>query len=69
MKKGEAVEVLAEGPGGTEWLEGTVVGEWNRPAGFRTNNSPEAGGLVVNVPGCIYREKTFNATHEQVRSK
>ena len=49
-------------------MEGTVVGEWNRPAGFRTNNNPEAGGPVVNVPGCIYREKTFNATHEQVRS-
>ena len=68
MKNGEAVKVLAEGPNGTEWLDGTIVGLWNRPTGFRTNNSPEAGGPVVNVPGCIYREKTFNATHEQVRS-
>ena len=69
MKKGDSVIVLAEGPNGTEWLEGTIVGQWNRPASFRTTRTPEAGGPVVEVPGCIYREKRFNATWEQVCSK
>ncbi len=68
MKKGDSVLVLAEAPNGTGWLKGTVVGEWNRPAGFRTDRNPEPGGPIVHVPGCIYREKTFNATREQVRS-
>jgi hypothetical protein len=60
------VKVLAEGQNGTEWLDGEIVGEWKRSTGFRTDRNPEPGGPVVNVPGCIYREKTFNATWEQV---
>lgn len=67
MKKGDAVKVLVEGPNGNEWMDGTVVGEWRRPFGFRNERNPEAGGYVVNVPGCLYREKTFNATVDQVR--
>ena len=67
MKKGDKVLVLAESPAGTEWLEGEIVGEWTRSTGFRTDSTPEPGGPVVNVPGCIYREQTFNATWEQVR--
>lgn len=68
MKKGDAVKVLVEGPNGqTDWIDGTVVGWWNRPSGFRNDRNPEPGGPVVDVPGCIYRDKTFNATHEQVK--
>lgn len=66
MKKGDAVKVLAEGSNGTDWLDGTIVNEWTRSGSFRTDRNPEPGGPVVNVPGCIYRKKTFNATWEQV---
>ena len=53
--------------GETMWLDGEVVGTWNRPVGFRTDSQPEKGGPVVKVKGTIYRGGTFNATWEQVK--
>ena len=52
--------------GETMWLDGEVVGTWNRPVGFRTDSQPEKGGPVVRVKGTIYKNKTFQATWDQV---
>ena len=52
--------------GETKWMVGEMVGEWNRPVGFRNDGHPEKGGPVVKVNGTIYREKTFQATWDQV---
>ena len=52
--------------GETKWMAGEMVGEWNRPLGFRTDSQPESGGPVVKVKGTIYRGGTFNATWDQV---
>lgn len=62
-KVGQKVKVFVD----QGWLPGTVTSEWNRPASFRTDANPEAGGPVVNVPSAPYREKTFQATFDQVR--
>ena len=66
--KAKKVLVLTEAApsGETMWLDGEVVGTWNRPVGFRTDGHPEKGGPVVKVNGTIYREKTFQATWDQV---
>ena len=52
--------------GETKWMVGEMVGEWNRPLGFRTDSQPEKGGPVVKVKGTIYKNKTFQATWDQV---
>ncbi len=66
---GKQCKVLTEAApdGNTQWMDGEIVGEWNRSAGFRTNDNPEGGGPVVKVAGTIYRDDTFRATWEQVK--
>ena len=66
--KAKKVLVLTEAApeGETKWMVGEMVGEWNRPVGFRTDSQPEKGGPVVKVKGTIYKNETFQATWDQV---
>ena len=66
--KAKKVLVLTESApdGETKWMAGEMVGTWNRPVGFRTDSQPEKGGPVVRVKGTIYKNKTFQATWDQV---
>jgi len=67
MKPKKVLVLTNSAPDGEAmWLEGELVGEWNRPVGFRNDGHPEKGGPVVKVKGTIYKDETFHATWDQV---
>lgn len=66
MKKGDRVTLWADVEDSEDIkfarTEGIIEGKWERPWGFRTDKTPEAGGWIVFVPASPYRDKYIRCT-------